>query len=75
MLHSLLALGVVLSTFSQVYDSIAQTPAVLGARQTLDSVIASGCRQFSTLLMSPEAAQELSTVLLLVMLLDIFLVA
>eukprot|EP00701_Giardia_intestinalis_P003927 XP_001707751.1 Separase [Giardia lamblia ATCC 50803] len=49
--------------FSQVYDSIAQTPAVLGARQTLDSVIASGCRQFSTLLMSPEAAQELSTVL------------
>ncbi|EFO62408.1 Separase [Giardia lamblia P15] len=49
--------------FSQVYDNIAQTPAVLGARQTLDSVIAYGCRYFSTLLTSPEAAQELSTVL------------
>lgn len=49
--------------FSQAFGAIVQTQDMVSAKQTLDSVITYGCQYFSNLFTSPEAIQELSTIL------------
>lgn len=51
--------------FSQALDAIVQTPDVLNAKQVLDSAVSRGYQYFSNLFTSPEAIQELGSVLFL----------